>query len=271
MLSIIVSSFQEEYFIQFSKNVKKTIGDDFEYEIIQQWNPGLIGICEAYNKGVEKAKYENILFVHEDVLFKTKNWGESLIDYLKIDNVGCVGVAGATYTPNVPFAWWDLHETNFRHVEQYNKDKFIHNYFLKEDKECKSLDGVFLACRKEIYEKYRFNEQIKKFHCYDIDFSNRISKNYINIVTSKILLAHFSEGSLNKEWIDDLIQYRRCFKAYNTLGINKKYEAFFFLRFIKYLEEFPFTKRQKCKLIWQYANPKYIGWNLSLKTLIKSV
>ena len=62
MLSIIVSSYKEDDFNQFSKNVKETIGDDFQYEIIQQWNPGIIGICEAYNKGAEKSKYENFTF-----------------------------------------------------------------------------------------------------------------------------------------------------------------------------------------------------------------
>ncbi|MBW1619341.1 glycosyltransferase [Empedobacter falsenii] len=267
MLSIIVSSYQEEYFTQFSENIKETIGDDFQYEIIQQWNPGLMGICEAYNKGAEKAKYDNLLFVHEDVLFETENWGHILINYLTNKENGCIGIAGSTYTPNVPFAWWDLHNSSFRHIQQYNKSTFIRSYILKEDKKCQSLDGVFLACRKDVYNQYKFNNRIKEFHCYDIDFSNRVANDFQNIITSSILLKHFSEGSINNEWFQSLIKNKKYFKKPKNQLIDKKREVYFFDCFIQYLNQFNFSKLAKIKLILQYANPKFIGYKRILKLL----
>ncbi|HBR11511.1 MAG TPA: hypothetical protein DD740_04740 [Chryseobacterium sp.] len=73
MLSIIISSYQPDYFAALEKNIAETCG--IPYEIVKIDNPGVMGICEAYNKGAALAQYENLLFLHEDVEFETKDWG----------------------------------------------------------------------------------------------------------------------------------------------------------------------------------------------------
>lgn len=88
MLSIIVSSYQKDNFSNFTKNISETIGIGFNYEIIAIENPGLMGICEAYNKGAKKSVYSNLLFIREDVLFTTQNWGELLMRHLEQPNCG---------------------------------------------------------------------------------------------------------------------------------------------------------------------------------------
>lgn len=62
MLSIIISSYQPQFYSALEKNIAETIG--IPYEIIKIDNPNLMGICEAYNKGASLSKYDYLLFVH---------------------------------------------------------------------------------------------------------------------------------------------------------------------------------------------------------------
>lgn len=258
MLSIIVSSYQEEYFTQFSENIKETIGDDFQYEIIQQWNPGLMGICEAYNKGAEKAKYDNLLFVHEDVLFETKDWGSILIEYLKNDSIGCVGVAGNAVKSLFPIAWWDIKETEFLHINQKMKDnQLIEKRLMTNNNEVVLLDGVFIGVRKNVWNEIKFNDcLLKGFHGYDIDFSARVFKKYNNVVVNDILLTHFSEGSPNKAWFSDLTKVydytKKKLSTKTAKKINKKPHIELYFR---YLKGFKFTKKEKAQLFFKFYNP----------------
>lgn len=271
MLSIIISTYKPNLLRVFINNISSTIGA-IEYEILPIQNPGIMSICEAYNKGAELAQYDNLLFIHEDVEFATQNWGAELVETLKQQNIGCVGVAGSTYTPNVPFSWWSSIHHNRIHMVQSNKDgEIVFDKKLNEDAEVSNLDGVFLAISKETFEEYLFSSEIDGFHCYDINFSNRIGGKYNNVVTSKITIRHFSEGSTNKDWMDALIKYRKTFDAHNRSGINKKVEAYFFNCFIEYLDQFSYTKKDKRRLILKYANPKYIGWKLALQSILKSI
>ena len=64
MLSIIISSYQIDYFEQFKRNVEVTIGCNFVYEIVSVQNNNEYSINEAYNKGGKKAKYNNLLFLN---------------------------------------------------------------------------------------------------------------------------------------------------------------------------------------------------------------
>src|SRR3989338_2231334 len=84
---------------------------------------------------------------------------------------------------------------------------------LEKDCEVVVLDGLFLACRKEIAEIFRFNEALfKGFHFYDIDFCLRISQNFSNIVTYDILLKHFSGGNIGKEFQESRKKFVETYK-----------------------------------------------------------
>ncbi|OWK97105.1 hypothetical protein AP75_12990 [Kaistella haifensis DSM 19056] len=267
MLSIIISSYQPHYFTALEKNIAETVG--VPYEIIKIDNPGLMGICEAYNKGAEKAKYEYLLFLHEDVMINTQHWGKELLELFCNKNIGVVGIAGCPYIPNVPFAWWNLFASDFRNFKQYDREVFIREYSLMEDKLVFALDGVFLACRRAVWKAFPFNENIKGFHAYDIDFSVRIANSYQNIVSSKILLSHFSQGKMDEKWFRSLIQSRDCFAAPRSQKTNKKYEFFFYTTFEEYLSQFHFPKKEKRKLLLKYNKPKFIGYKAFLRNLFK--
>lgn len=203
MLSIIISSYQPHYYIALEKNIADTIG--IPYEIIKIDNPGIMGICEAYNRGAEKAQYDFLLFLHEDVLFETKDWGLILTQLLSKKSIGCVGLAGGDYVSTYPLPWWQNKERRFFHLNQIstNEEKKINR--LTEHKNVIFLDGVFIACRRNIFLETRFSDYLQGFHGYDMDFSWRASQTHQNIVSHEITLTHFSAGHPNIEWFKSLI------------------------------------------------------------------
>ena len=203
MLSIIISSYQPHYYIALEKNIADTIG--IPYEIIKIDNPGIMGICEAYNRGAEKAQYDYLLFLHEDVLFETKDWGLILTQLLSKKSIGCVGLAGGDYVSTYPLPWWQNKERRFFHLNQIstNEEKKINR--LTEHKNVIFLDGVFIACRRNIFLETRFSDYLQGFHGYDMDFSWRASQTHQNIVSHEITLTHFSAGHPNIEWFKSLI------------------------------------------------------------------
>ncbi|UAB81228.1 hypothetical protein INR76_00280 [Marixanthomonas sp. SCSIO 43207] len=206
MISIVVSSYQKHYFEAFSESVAKTIGT-IPYEIIQIWNPGSMGICEAYNRGAEKAKYAYLCFVHEDVLFKTKAWGNLILAHLQNENIGAIGVAGSAYKSEIPSSWSIFKTYNALHILQHYKEKSKRPQIIKQPNnvdlfQVVALDGVFIATRKAIWKQFPFDEKtFTSFHGYDVDFSLAISQKYNLFVVFDILIEHFSQGNANNEWL----------------------------------------------------------------------
>jgi hypothetical protein len=251
MLSIIISSYQTKYFLELEHNIAQTCG--IVYEIIKIDNPCLMGICQAYNQGAEIAKYDNLLFLHEDIEFKTSNWGEILIAYLKDHMTGCVGIAGSTYIPNAPVGWWFSKSIDFRYLLQNNRDYRT----IDEDKNTILLDGVFIAIEKQKYEEFKFNESFTGFHAYDIDFSQRVSQKFQNLITSKILINHFSTGKPDSNWFFDIIKTRK--NKPPTKKIDYYLENVAFVEFCQILKNISVSRYKKTSLFFEYLSPKYLG------------
>ena len=216
MLSIILSSYQNDLFNQFESSVKATVGLGFQYEIIKIDNPGLMGICEAYNLGASKARYPYLLFVHEDVQFETQDWGTILIEYLKQPEIGVVGLAGATRKAKMISSWYQI-VTAGKDANRYNYKqtyKFVNratklqlnNPFLEKSSCVLTLDGLFLAIENSKFKQFKFDQiLLKSFHGYDLDFSLNVATRYQNIVVYDILVLHSSEGKTDEKWFEELL------------------------------------------------------------------
>ncbi|MCA6066823.1 glycosyltransferase family protein [Chryseobacterium sp. RG1] len=211
MLSIIISTYKSDLFQQLSQNIAETIGS-IDYEIIPINNPGIMGICEAYNLGAGKANFSNFLFLHEDVKFHTENWGLILTNHLSEKEAGVIGVAGSSYVPKTP-SGWHLPDNKYNYLNIIQRDavgKTIHEQINHTKKSLIfAVDGVFLAVTKKVFEEFKFNTSLKGFHGYDSDFSLRISKKYTNYFVPDILLEHFSIGNPDKIWFNNNILVRK--------------------------------------------------------------
>lgn len=249
MLSIIISSYQPEYYNNLLKNINETIGDDFKYEVIQIWNPNLMSITEAYNKGAQKAIYDYLLFAHEDILFHTQNWGQKLIQHLENPNTGVVGIAGSSYVPYAPTGWY-INNSKYNYIyciqnSKKNTPNLIDTFYKGEDKKrAFALDGVFLATKKQIYSKVLFNENLKGFHGYDLDFSLRMAESHENFVINDILIEHFSDGNPDQKWFDNIVEVRKNITADFNTEKNSEIEKNTFLEFAAKYFSYHFISRK---------------------------
>ncbi|WP_194776125.1 glycosyltransferase [Pararhodonellum marinum] len=210
MLSIVICSIDVERLRTLKENIRLTVG--VPYEIIAIDNSiDPRGITSVYNQGAKEATFENLLFVHEDVKFNTQDWGKLLVDNLSQKNVGLVGIAGCAYKTRFPTGWishgleYRLIKINLIQHYKYEKKESLHAFQrIGEEKLARvaCVDGVFLATKKKVVEEFPFDESLKGFHGYDIDFAIAVNQKYEVYVTFEVLVEHFSEGTLNSEWIE---------------------------------------------------------------------
>lgn len=230
MISIIISSYQPKYYFALEKNIAETVG--VPYEIIKIENPGSFSISEAYNTGASKAQGGNLLFLHEDILFHTRDWGKNLIKHLSNPEVGVVGIAGSNYVPHAPSGWFIKNDKyQFYNFIQNSKEqdaaRLLTN-LIRTENPAFAVDGVFLAITKSKFKEFGFSTSLKGFHAYDLDFSLRVAGRYRNIVVGNILLEHFSMGHPAEDWLDATISVRRKIRSkFNrTIDIQVEKERF---------------------------------------------
>lgn len=204
MISVIISTYKPALFKRVSENIKETIG--VEYEIVAIENNDRYSICEAYNMGVEKAKYPYLCFVHEDVLFKTVKWGSRLVSMMNNDHsIGLVGIAGTKFRSSYPSAIGQgpgLSQFLRGHIIHWDTYKdFDISQEKSETEDVVCIDGVFMFTKKEIFKYCRFDEKmLTHFHGYDIDFSLQVFFQTFRVIVDRgVLLAHFSDGNYATE------------------------------------------------------------------------
>ena len=202
MVSIIVCSVNHQLFKKLKINIELTIG--IEYELIRFDNhEKSLGICEVYNHCAERAKYPYLLFIHEDIMFHSHEWGLRLVNTLKKDNIGLLGVAGAIFKASSPMSWVATPSEYYRSNAFFEKSENIKSYSV-DSKVVVVVDGMLIAIRKGIWEQFRFNSELKGFHLYDIDLSYRIFKaGYDLVVAGNIQVQHFSKGTFNTCWFKE--------------------------------------------------------------------
>ncbi len=229
MISIIIASVDNEMFRSLERNIQTTIG--VPYEVIVYKNIKGKSIAEVYNQEAKKAKFNILCFAHEDIIFKTNNWGERLIHHFKsIENVGLVGAVGSTYKSLSPSGWYADSapiQTNYGYfIQSYkhtNKPAFYYN-IQKENSnyaEVVTVDGFWMCTTKEIFNENKFDQILfNRFHCYDIDFSLTVGRKYKVVVAFNILIEHLSEGVYDKEWIDETLKLHQKWKPNLPIYLN---------------------------------------------------
>ena len=217
MISIIICSRHPDISASLRENIKETIG--VEYEIIAVDNSNNdYSIFSAYNKGFSQSQFPCLCFLHEDVLFRTKDWGINLVNHLADKKVGIIGVAGGKMMTKIPASW--AVGGRCIHIIQHQNNKKSAPTAVKDPLDFTGnrlpvvlLDGVFLAMRKDLFDVVKFDETFAGFHGYDFDFSAQaVIAGYNNYVVYDVLLEHFSEG------------YRDAAYYVNLTNIHKKWE-----------------------------------------------
>jgi len=224
MISVKICSRNTHIAIALEENIKNTIGVDYEIVTIDN-SKNEYSIFSAYNYGISLSNFPYLCFVHEDVLFKTKEWGQKLITHLNNDKCGIVGVAGGKIVTNIPAQW--SNEKSYINIIQHKKG-LASPIYLNEPFNSSSVresavvvDGVFLSMHKNIFSKIKFDEKTGGFHGYDYDISIQATvAGYTNYVVYDILLEHYSAGFKDNTYYTALIKVYKKWAEYLPLSTN---------------------------------------------------
>ncbi len=213
MISMIVCSVDPAKLEKFCENVLMTVGCPCEFVVHDNRETGY-GITHVYNLCAAKAKGEYLCFAHEDIFFRTPDWGERIVSLLQRPATGVVGFAGSTAKLAAYSGWGSMKQyTRYNYIQRFRNGS-IKYCIANPDKVSASpvivLDGMCLFMRKEVWAETRFDEAtFQGFHLYDLDISMAVGQKYVNYVTNDVLLEHFSEGSYNQPWLDDTVRFHR--------------------------------------------------------------
>lgn len=206
MFSIIVCSIDPQAAERLRENIAGTIGVPYEFLAFDNRTAGR-GICAVYNDCARRAKYDLLCFVHEDVAFRTQDWGGTVASKLSEADCGVVGFAGGRIKTR-EITGWSLDERDAR--RNYFRPlghgtKLEHCYDNTQDEEYAPivcLDGLCLMTRRSVWERAPFDEQLLTgFHAYDLDFTTSAACGYRNYVCNVIDIEHRSFGSYSLDWI----------------------------------------------------------------------
>jgi glycosyltransferase involved in cell wall biosynthesis len=223
MISIIICSRDKKSLHDVTESVAATIGVPYELIAIDN-SKSEYGICEAYNIGAKRSKYDLLCFMHEDLKFHTEGWGKNVARILADPAVGVLGVAGATYQLKAPTSWIHAGTPCLRVNVLHTTGKAVlrADYFNPQKEviaEVATVDGLWMCCRKQVWQDFPFDqESFPFFHFYDIDFCTKIFVKYRIVVTYEILIEHFSEGTFKIDWTVNALKYFRLRKQYLPFG-----------------------------------------------------
>lgn len=200
----MVCSRNASLFSALKENIEATIS--FNHELIVIDNTIFQqGLCSVYNYGMSAATGKYICFCHEDILFATTGWGSELVNLLNDKTIGLVGAAGAIFKSRFPASWVAVPQEYYRinMIQRKAGGEKVAYKILDEghSSEVAVLDGFFIAGRKDVFEKFPWNEEfLKAFDMYDIDISLRVRQQYKVVIANSITIEHLSEGNFNERW-----------------------------------------------------------------------
>lgn len=174
-----------------------------DIEILEYVNDGQYSLSQIYNIGLEEAKYDIVIFAHDDV-FLEKGFDDKVLNaFNENKEYGILGVAGGCILDKDAM-WWKYKNLLAGSVyHKTGKKKYLTKYsktFENTILEVATIDGVFIAIDKKRIQQ-QFDERITGFHFYDIAFcvSNAIQGVKIGVI-SDLKIYHKSVGKITDTW-----------------------------------------------------------------------
>jgi hypothetical protein len=162
-------------------------------------------LAEAYNRGVDRADGEVIIFSHDDIEFlDPASWLSRLKAHLaQFDLIGLAGtnrlVAPAWAAAGPPHTFGQVGELDGK-VAPYRV--LLCAVPMPAIPEMQAIDGLFMAAHRRVLQAVRFDaETFDGFHSYDIDFSFRVHLAGFKVaVAADLPVLHASQGNFDQKW-----------------------------------------------------------------------
>jgi glycosyltransferase involved in cell wall biosynthesis len=209
---------------QHKEHLIKSSGLHKHVEVIEIINNGE-SLTHAYNRGLKQAKYDIVVFCHDDLTIETKQWGNKLVKLFdKNPEYGIIGVAGSKNMP-VSGQWWENRNKMYGRVAHTHEGKtWLSTY--SDDlgqnlEEMVIVDGVWFAAHKNRIKK-DFNETVEGFHFYDVTFAFENFLEGVKVgVTTTVRVNHQSIGMTNEAWEKNRANFSENFKTNLPANVKK--------------------------------------------------
>lgn len=205
MLSLIICSRKHNISEELEKNIAETIGCEYELVVIDN-SKNQYSIFSAYNEGVRQSKGNNLCFMHDDLWYRTLNWGSEVEKFIaETKDIGVVGVLGA-YCLTKNHGYWDMMKPyvtgrapvgNNKDWEDVNNGDF---YYGKDcSQEVVAVDGMWFCIPRKLFERIKFDEETYSgYHFYDMDICMQsLCAGYKNAVIRDIEILHMCHPQYN--------------------------------------------------------------------------
>jgi len=224
MISIIICSRNKDISQNLKDNIADTIGIEYELLVIDN-SKNKHSIFSAYNEGVRRAQYPYLCFMHEDILFHTQDWGQTIKRHFEDETIGLIGFAGTNYLPKVPTYWftspfiseYNLTNDGGKSIECFHSD-FFHEKTIVDVVAC---DGFCMFIRKELFNEILFDEKtFTGFHYYDMDICMQVlAIKYRVCVCKDVLIEHF--------WSENKVKAGMNYFIFNQDLFFNKWKSYF--------------------------------------------
>lgn len=211
----------------FKEHVIKMCGlGNSNTEFLFYKNNGEFSLSNIYNKGLVDAKYDKIVYLHDDMIIETGNFGKKLLKHFeKSPEYGILGVAGTRSL--ISGQWW-AETSKMMGIVNHKSDgkKWTSKYSANQEDEIAPaivLDGVFFAVDRTKL-KTNFDESFEGFHFYDIAFcfKNYLEGVKLGVITN-IRICHFSIGATNEKWDENKLQFEQLYLDKLPVKVERKF------------------------------------------------
>jgi tetratricopeptide (TPR) repeat protein len=159
---------------------------------------------EGYQRGFAKSRGDAIVFCHDDIDILAEDAAERLLLHLTRHEL--VGVAGTTRVTGPAVLWsghpWIHCWMTHRLPGESDYEVAISSLDVPVVTGVEALDGVFLACRRDVVERVGFDAvTFDGFHLYDLDFTYRAQQAGRKLaIVCDLALVHASKGRFDISW-----------------------------------------------------------------------
>lgn len=221
MISVIICSRNKDISDSLKVNIQQTIGNvSYELVIIDN-SANSLSIFQAYNLGYERSKYSYLCYIHEDIFFRSNNWGEKIIEAFNSKDVGLIGVIGGLYVGNLCRSWGDSGLIVGQFIQGgRNKEgkKFFYNEYRQHGCDVVAVDGLFIASKRELFTtgRLRWDEDTYDgFHFYDMDISMQVLQTGLKVrIVDEILIQHNSHSIYNESFYKNYELFHKKWKDF---------------------------------------------------------
>lgn len=223
MISVVYCT--REHNPEHTEHLIKTSGLHKKLEVIEIVNNGE-SLTKAYNRGLEQATNDIVVFCHDDITFDKGGWGKKLIKHYENSEYGILGVAGTKHMAKTG-RWWEKRKKMIGRVRHTAQGKsWLSKYsadIANDIEEVIVVDGVFFSVHKDRI-KEKFDESVEGFHFYDVDFCFRNYLAGVKVgVHTNVKVNHQSIGETNDQWEANRAVFAEKFRKDLPINIQKTF------------------------------------------------